>query len=314
MAIFKLKPSCKDYLWGGRKLIDDFAKDYKGDKLAETWELSCHKDGHCYIANGEYSGRTLKEYIDDNGMEVLGKNCEQFEEFPVLVKFIDAFDDLSIQVHPNDEYSRKYEGQSGKTEIWYIVECDEEAYVYYGLNQKVTKDEIRKHVQEDTLLEVLNKVRVKKGDVFYVEAGTIHAIGKNVLIAEIQQNSNITYRLFDYARTDAKGNRRELNVDKAIDVVITSKSNRDYEFGDHMASCKYFTVDKYDITEENEKSIEVLEKSFISVLVVEGEGILTNIDEITIIKKGDSFFIPANSGRVCLKGEVTVLVTTIPEN
>ena len=178
MAILKLKPACKDYLWGGHRLADEFGIEYDGDILAEAWELSCHPDGPSIIVNGEYAGRTLKEYIDEKGMEVLGENCRRFREFPILTKFIDARDNLSVQVHPNNRYALKHEGQYGKTEMWYVLDAIPGSFLYYGFREEITREEFAKRIQENTLLEVLNAVPVKKGDVLFIESGTLHAIGE----------------------------------------------------------------------------------------------------------------------------------------
>ena len=198
MAIVKLCPSYKDYLWGGKKLITDFYKEYDGDVLAESWELSCHKDGPSYIAAGEYAGETLEQYIIMEGKKILGRHARKFSKFPVLIKFIDAAEDLSVQVHPGDEYAIKNENQYGKTEMWYVVDCEEGASLYYGFAREVSTEELEQRIRDNTLLEVLNKIYVKKGDVLFIEPGTIHAIGKGNVIAEIQQNSNVTYRVYDY--------------------------------------------------------------------------------------------------------------------
>ena len=178
----------------------EYGKEYEGDVLAETWELSCHPDGPSYIMNGAYQGKTLQEYIDGEGKEVLGTHCRRFRDFPILTKFIDAKDNLSIQVHPDNRYALKNEGQYGKTEMWYVMDAGEGAYLYYGFRQEISREEFERRIKEDTLLEVLNAVPVQKGDVLFIESGTIHAIGKDILIAEIQQNSNVTYRVYDYGR------------------------------------------------------------------------------------------------------------------
>ena len=205
MALLKLKPSFKDYLWGGHRLVDDYQKEYDGAILAESWELSCHPDGPSYIVNGEHAGKTLREFIETEGKEVLGTNCERFEDFPILAKFIDARDSLSIQVHPDDAYALKYEGQYGKTEMWYVMDCEPGAYLYYGFNREVSAEEFAERIEKETLEEVLYKVEVHKGDVLFIEARTLHAICKGILIAEIQQNSNLTYRIYDYGRVGADG-------------------------------------------------------------------------------------------------------------
>lgn len=308
MAILKLKPSCKDYLWGGTKLKEMFNKEYDGEILAETWELSCHQDGPSYVVGGECDGYSLADYIEKFGKAILGENCEKFENFPVLIKFIDARDNLSIQVHPKDDYALKNEGQYGKTEVWYVLDCKKGAYLYYGFNKDVSKEEYKERIEKDTLLEVLNKVEVKKGDVFFIEAGTIHAIGKDITIAEIQQNSNLTYRVYDYARVGKDGKKRELHIEKAIKVTNTNKLEIKENNSEHMADCKYFTVDKIEL---NQKGCEILvdEKSFKHILFVDGEGEITLNDENIKCNIGDSFFITANTGIVTLTGNSNVLIT-----
>ena len=197
MCILKLKPSCKDYLWGGHRLADEYGVEYDGDVLAEAWELSCHPDGPSYIVNGSYAGKTLQEYIDGEGKEVLGTNCRRFRDFPILTKFIDAKDNLSIQVHPDNRYALKNEGQYGKTEMWYIIDCEPDSYLYYGFSKEISREEFAHRIADDTLLEVVRKVPVKKGDVFFIPSGTLHAIGPGILLAEVQQSSNVTYRIDD---------------------------------------------------------------------------------------------------------------------
>ena len=193
--MLKLRPSYKDYIWGGHRLAEEYGKEYDGDVLAESWELSCHPDGPSTIVNGAHAGKTLQQYIEDEGKEVLGSHCRRFKDFPILIKFIDARDNLSIQVHPDNRFALKNEGQYGKTEMWYVVDAGKEAFLYYGFKKEISKQEFAKRIEEDTLLEVLNAVPVHKGDVLFIESGTIHAIGKDILIAEIPQNSNVTYRV-----------------------------------------------------------------------------------------------------------------------
>ena len=205
MSILKLKPACKDYLWGGHRLVDEFHVDYDGPVCAEAWELSCHPDGPSVIENGPFAGKTLAEYIKAKGQQVLGTHCRRFREFPILTKFIDAKDNLSIQVHPGNRYALSHEGQYGKTEMWYVIDAEPGAFLYYGFKKEISKEEFRERIENNTLLEVLNAVPVKKGDALFIESGTIHAIGKGILIAEIQQNSNVTYRVYDYGRVGKIG-------------------------------------------------------------------------------------------------------------
>lgn len=187
---------------------------------------------------------TLNSYIKSKGRDVLESNCEVFEEFPILVKLIDAKENLSIQVHPDNIYALENEGQFGKTEMWYIVDCDEDAYLYYGFSKKIDKQEFEKRIKENTLLDVLNKVYVKKGDVLFIEAGTIHAIRKGIVIAEIQQNSNVTYRVYDYGCVGADGKKRDLHIEKALDVTNRKPIIKEKSFCPHIAVCDYFIFDK----------------------------------------------------------------------
>ncbi len=310
MSILKLSPSCKDYIWGGRRLIEEFGKEFSGDVLAETWEISCHKDGLSTISTGEYKGKTLLTYIQEQGTQCLGTNAASFEYFPILVKLIDAKDDLSIQVHPDDSYALKHENQYGKTEMWYVVDAKEGAFLYYGFSKTVSKEELKERIRNNTLLEVLHKVSVKKGDTFFIEPGTIHAIGKDILIAEIQQNSNVTYRVYDYGRVDANGNGRELHIDKAVDVINRNHGLQSKKFDSHLADCDYFTVDK--IILDQPYTGKVTDESFVGFLFVEGEGSILDSDTNLDFKKGDAFFIPAKEGTYTITGTGVALKITLP--
>ena len=314
MSVFKLRPSCKDYLWGGHRLVDEYGKEYEGEILAETWELSCHPDGPSTIVNGVYAGKTLEEYIEEAGKEVLGKNCRRFRDFPILIKFIDAKQNLSIQVHPDNRYALKNEGQYGKTEMWYVMDAGKDAFLYYGFKKEISKEEFAGRIQEDTLLEVLNAVPVQKGDVLFIESGTIHAIGEDILIAEIQQNSNVTYRVYDYGRVGKDGKKRDLHIEKALAVtnrVPLIKSKSSYP---HVADCDYFTVDKLNLDGQMMRRMEgyVSEESFVSILILDGKGTVSCGDQVTY-KKGDSLFLPAGSGTYVIEGNCDALITTIRE-
>lgn len=317
MAVLKLTPAFKDYLWGGTRLRDDFQKDCDFDKIAESWELSCHKDGPSTIANGEFKGLTLSEYIDKAGKSVLGTDCEKFENFPILIKLIDAKDNLSVQVHPDNEYAQRVEGEYGKTEMWYIVDCDEGATLLYGFKDTITKDEFAQRIADNTLLEVTNAVPVKKGDVFFIQAGTLHAIGKGILIAEIQQNSNTTYRIYDYGRVGKDGKPRELHVEKAKDVTDlcpakaypeTPVEQKDGYTSKLLSSCDYFTT--YAVDVDSEAVLEADEKSFLSLLILDGECEIT-ADDTVKAKKGDSIFVPAGTGKVIVNGKCQAILTRV---
>ncbi|MCI9525749.1 MAG: mannose-6-phosphate isomerase [Lachnospiraceae bacterium] len=315
MSILKLKPSCKDNLWGGSRLKEEYGKECEGDVLAETWELSCHPDGYSTIANGEFAGKTLKQYIDEMGKEVLGSNCRKFKDFPILVKFIDAKENISIQVHPDNHYALKNEGQSGKTEVWYVMDAGEDAFLYYGFNREITEGEFIKRIREDSLVPVLNAVRVRKGDVLFIEPGTIHAIGKDVIVAEIQQNSNVTYRVYDYGRVGKDGKKRELHIEKAIAVTNFHPSVKDNRSYPHVAKCGYFTVDKLNLDGAIMQKMEgyVSEETFVNILVLDGEGVICDSGQAVEYKKGDSFFLPAGVGKYTVTGRCDALVITIPK-
>lgn len=313
MEILKLIAPCKDYLWGGNRLREEYYKTSPADKIAESWELSCHKDGESVIDNGAYKGKTLTEYLKAN-RAALGTACDRFEYFPVLIKLIDAKDNLSVQVHPNNDYAMRVEGEYGKTEMWYIVDCDEGAQLIYGFEKEISRDEFEQRIKSDTLLEVTNNVPVHKGDVFFIEAGTLHAIGKGILIAEIQQNSNTTYRVYDYGRVGADGKPRQLHIDKAIEVTELCPPKYDtkpegtpmaIEGGEKtlLRSCEYFNVNK--IKADGTVKLTASEKSFNSVLVLDGSGKVGGMNA----RKGDSFFIPAGNGEYEISGSVEVIVT-----
>lgn len=295
--------------------MEEYGKEYAGDVLAESWELSCHPDGPSVIANGDYAGKTLKQYVEEAGKDVLGSHCRRFKDFPILIKFIDAKDNLSIQVHPDNRYALKNEGQYGKTEMWYVVDAGEEAFLYYGFSREISKEEFARRIEEDTLLEVLNAVPVHKGDVLFIESGTIHAIGKDILIAEIQQNSNVTYRVYDYGRVGRDGKKRDLHIEKALAVTKRVPIIRDSKSYPHVADCDYFTVDKLNLDGKFMKRMEgnVSEASFASILILDGAGTITSGGETLVYRKGESFFLPAGSGAYHVEGSCDALITTIRE-
>lgn len=293
--------------------MTEFGKEFSGDRLAETWELSCHPDGPSIVANGEYAGATLNEYILMEGKKVTGTKSRKYDQFPLLIKFIDAKEDLSIQVHPNDAFALENEGQYGKTEMWYIVDCEEGASLYYGFSKEISREEFVKRIEDKTLLEVLNKVEVQKGDVLFIEPGTIHAIGKGNLIAEIQQNSNVTYRVYDYGRKGPDGRERDLHIEKALQVTNRIPIMRRKSFEPHIVSCDYFKVDKIVLDGQLMKRMlgEIDNSSFASLLVLDGRGEVRSGMERMAVKKGDSIFITANTGEYELEGNFEALLTTV---
>ena len=306
MYTLKLKPALKDYLWGGTRLKTEYKMESDLEKVAEAWVLSTHKDGPSVVLNGELCGKTLTEAVEIFGADCLGENGKKFSYFPILIKLIDARDDLSVQVHPNDEYALKVEGEYGKTEMWYIVDCEEGAALYYGFKEEISKEEFRKKIADNTITDVLNRVPVKKGDVFFIPSGTIHAIGRGILIAEIQQNSNTTYRVCAYGRLGADGKPRPLHIDKAVEVtnLTPPPESKDLSAGT-FAECEYFKVRLF--STDKQKEIEVDNASFTSLLCLEGE---VSFDGVTLAK-GDCAFIPANRGKITFKGSATLIESRV---
>jgi mannose-6-phosphate isomerase len=313
MEMFKLTPACKDYLWGGDRLIKDFGIDYQGDVCAEAWVLSCHKDGASVVENGKFAGKTLTEVLQGEGKDFLGTNCDRFEDFPILIKFIDAKKALSIQVHPDDEYALKNEGQFGKTEMWYILDAKEGAFLYHGFEKEICKEEFEERIKNNTLTEVLHKEYVKKGDIVFVSPGTLHAIGEGIVIAEIQQNSNVTYRIYDYGRVGADGKPRQLHIQQSIDVTSLTKPEKYESPNEHMVSCNFFDVDHVTVSEGKGFKTVAGETSFVSILVTEGNAVITGGEKELTAKKGESVFVPAGLGKFAVSGDAELLITRIPE-
>ena len=229
MSILKLTPSCKDYLWGGSRLRTDFGVQSDLNPLAEAWVLSCHPDGPSYLPDGTM----LADYLAAHP-EAAGTDCKKFEMFPVLTKFIDAKNSISIQVHPSNEYALEHEHQYGKTEMWYVLDCEPGAFLYYGFDHEISREELEERIRNNTLTEVLNAVPVKKGDCFFIPSGTLHAICKGVVVAEVQQNSNVTYRVYDYGRVGADGKPRALHVKQALEVMRRTPPEQ-HDFSPHLA-------------------------------------------------------------------------------
>lgn len=318
---FLLKPSGKDYLWGGNRLNEDFNKKIDLEPLAETWECSTHPDGPSYVASGKYEGMTLIEVLKQHP-EYLGSHPNTKGELPILVKFIDAKKDLSVQVHPDDEYAKKYEnGQLGKTEMWYVLDATKSATLVHGFNYDMTPKDVKTAIENGNIEKYLNKVSVNKDDLFYIKSGTVHAIGAGTLVAEIQENSNLTYRLYDYNRIDKNGNLRELHIDKALEVLNYKASNkvrqpiRVYKYKNGFSSeffcrCKYFEVYKEKINTQNCKDMfkfKTQSNSFHVLLCVEGCGTLISDKETLPFFKGDCIFIPANSVELKMHGVASLL-------
>ena len=304
----KMKPVYKDYLWGGENLHKIYGKEPLF--IAESWEASDNKAGKSIIDNGFLKGKTIGEAAEILGAELLGSE----EEFSLLFKLIDAHDRLSVQVHPDDGFAFEFEnGSKGKTELWYVIHADDGARLIYGFKEDVTKEKFEKAIKNGNVEELLNSVEVSDGDAFFIPAGTIHGIGKGIIIAEIQENSDITYRVYDYDRRDINGNTRELHTDKALKVTDLkscegSEKVQGREYWDNtnkirkIISCEYFEVKVIDV--RNEITLETGENSQI-IFFVSGSGKIGDED----FKAGDTFLIPAKMGEYKISGNCRIFMT-----
>lgn len=314
----RLQAPLKDYIWGGTRLKTNFHKETSLEKVAESWELACHKNGQSIIINGPDRGKSLEEYLKAaDAASLLGTKMENYPYFPILIKLIDAYDDLSVQVHPDDAYALAHEGEYGKTEMWYIIDAKPGASLIHGLLPGVTKEALKKHIADDTLLEICRRVPVRAGDVFMIEAGTIHAIGRGILLAEIQQNSNTTYRVYDYNRIDKNGQRRPLHIKKALDVIRLTPKNPSAEPTPvrqegtsgicRIAHSPLFTV--YTIKIHDAYHGQTNQDSFQSLLVLAGTLTLRwSLGEEPMCA-GTSFFLPASFGPYTIEGNGLLLLT-----
>ena len=305
MKPFFLKPAYKNYIWGGNRLRD-YGKISDDACIAESWELSCHPDGESIIASGEYQGMSLRKFLQENS-DASGVHCQKFDRFPVLIKMIDARENLSLQVHPDNNYAWKNEHDWGKTELWYIIEAEPDSEIICGFKDTITKEQFKFAIEHHQILDWVQHIPVKAGDVFYIPAGTVHAIGKGILLAEIQQTSNLTYRIYDYDRG------RELHIDKALEVSRLAPAEplhleqpviREGYTAQYLKRSPFFTVQKITVLESSVGYYD----SFRHLLILDGEAVIDLGDEEMTVKKGDSLFIPA--GVFChVKGKCTALKT-----
>ncbi len=321
MNITKLTPFAVRTIWGGRKLIENYNVKTDLENCAEAWMLSCFKDFESKACGGEYDGMTMPEIIEKAGKEILGKNAENFDDFPILIKFIDAADDLSVQVHPDDEYAQAYNGGFGKTECWYIMDCEPGARIIYGFKNKITTEEFAKAIEENKIEDVVNYVEVKKGDFFFIEAGTLHAICKGILLAEVQQNSNVTFRAYDYNRFDAKCNGpRPLHIKETLDVTkceppcpsiptLTKVEKLDAATKTELVSFELFSVNRVEI-DGTYKSLAD-ENSFVHIMILDGCGKISCGGVTLDIAKGDGVFVPANAGEYVVEGKIEILESRV---
>lgn len=309
MEALKLIPVCKSYLWGGTRLKEDYRKHSEEATVAESWEVSVHRDGASVIANGAFAGKTLAEYFAADPQSL---GCAR--EFPILVKLIDAADKLSVQVHPSDVYARVHENDNGKTEMWYIADALPGSGIYCGLKKDSCAEEVRRLAEEKRIEEILNFIPVKTGDCFLIESGTLHAIGSGCLICEVQQSSNVTYRVYDYGRKGKDGRERELHLDRALEVInyhafedhTCSEPMRSVPGGGlrKLTACEYFVC--YEVLSQGELTLPA-QDGFLAVTAISGDGTVNGL----ACAKGDSFLIPAGVGlTVC--GELRLLISALP--
>lgn len=317
--MIKLKSVYQEYIWGGSKIHELLHKDTGTlPRVAESWEVSTHPAGKSIVENGAFRGKTLNEYFDQIGWGTAGRYAVRNHQLPILIKYIDAKENLSIQVHPNDKYARKHEGDNGKNEMWFVLAADEGAFIYLGFSRDVTKEEIKRRIADNTLEEVLNRVEVKPNEAFYIPAGTVHAIGAGCLICEVQQTSNVTYRIYDYGRTDENGKPRELHVKKALDVLDYRRTEiADLKRRDTMSMERYIdgmfgrngkcTLLKYEA--EGDLTILLPVSHLTFALVIDGSGKLYAGDSEEAFERGDTWMIHGRATRV--SGKCKVLFVAI---
>ena len=315
---FKLKYACSAAIWGGNKLIREWGKRSELSPLAETWELSCRDDGMMsYIENGEDAGLSLAEYIKKHGGSAVSDTYDG-GRFPLLIKFIDAAGDLSVQVHPDDAYAQLTAGDSGKTEMWYIVDAEDGAEIICGLYDGISSEDFANAVSKNDYSSVLRRVNVKRGESYFIPAGLAHAIGGGILIAEIQQNSDLTYRIYDYDRVGADGKKRQLHIAQALDVVrpFTEEEINSVRYAkggendpECLAKSDYFSV--FSIALDGERDFTAEKESFHCLLCVDGEADLVFEEKEYHLSRGECMFVPAGMGKYSLQGKATVLLSTL---
>ena len=312
----KFKPILKERLWGGTKLKDVLNKPIKSDITGESWELSGVKGDISQVSNGDLEGTSLQDLLDDQAEALMGKSVvDRFgKEFPILIKFIDAKQDLSIQLHPNDELAKKRHNSFGKTEMWYIMDADPGAKLIVGFNRDVEKAEYVKSIEEGTLTELMNYEEVDEGDTFFINTGKIHAIGAGVLLAEIQQTSDITYRVFDFNRRDKDGNLRELHTSLAIDAIDYEKKDdfkvdypKQQDMVNPMVDCPYFKTNFMELSKPMKQDLSDRD-SFTIYMCVGGSATIHNDWGSVPIKKGETVLVAASSTYVDIDTQQTKLL------
>ena len=320
MELFKFEPLLKQTIWGGDKIVTFKHLESDLDSVGESWEISGVPGDESVVANGEYKGKTLNEVLAEMKDKLVGAdNYKRFgDRFPLLIKFIDARQDLSIQVHPDDETAHRQGKPIGKTEMWYVMDSDENASLKVGLKKKITPEEYAQMVENDTICDALGNYKVKSGDCFFIPAGRIHAICSGSFIAEIQQTSDVTYRIYDYKRKDKNGNYRQLHTKEAaeaIDYTVLDNYRTEYtpvkNEATPLVSCPLFTTAVYDLTEPMTLDYSELD-SFVILIALKGEGtILTSSGETFSFREGESVLLPATTDMVKVEGTIKFLETFV---
>ena len=320
MELFKFKPLLKQTIWGGNKIVAFKHIQSDLENVGESWEVSGVPGDESVVANGEYKGKTLNEVLAEMKQKLVGEeNYKRFgDRFPLLIKFIDARQDLSIQVHPDDETAHRQGKAMGKTEMWYVMDSDEDASLKVGLKKKITPEEYARMVEDDTICDALGNYQVKSGDCFFIPAGRIHAICSGSFIAEIQQTSDVTYRIYDYKRKDKNGNYRELHTKEAaeaIDYTVLDDYRTEYtpvkNEATQLVSCPLFTTAVYDLTEPMTLDYSELD-SFVILIALKGEGsILMPSGETYSFCEGESILLPATTEMVKVEGNIKFLETFV---
>ena len=315
----KLTYTAKTALWAGKRLKEEFGKKSDFETVSETWELSVREDEMARVIGGEADGMTLAEYFETAGYDCVTPSFKKGDRFPLLVKLIDANDILSVQVHPDDKYARDVENDSGKTEMWYVVDAKEGAELVFGLKDGLDERDFAKAVAKNRIGDVMNYRKVKAGDTYFIPAGMLHAIGAGILIAEIQQNSDLTYRVYDFDRVGADGKLRPLHVDKALAVTrpyteeqveaIRYARQKVEGVGELLANSEYFGARK--ILLDGDVALVADASSFLSVLCIDGEGSIIHDGVSYSVKKGDSYFIPAGMGEFAVSGKCTLIASNV---
>ena len=316
----KFKPLLKQTIWGGDKIIPFKKLSESLDNVGESWEISGVKDNETIVADGPMEGKSLNAVVEEMGAKLVGRdNYKRFgNEFPLLIKFIDARDDLSIQVHPTDEIAVRQGRERGKTEMWYLMESDPGAKLYSGLKSEITPDQYKDMVENDTICDALAQYEVKADDVFFLPAGRIHAIGTGCFLAEIQQTSDVTWRIYDFKRKDKNGNYRELHTKQAaeaIDYHVEKDYRTEYRpeknQGVNLVNCPYFNTAVYDLDEPMTLDYSELD-SFVILIGLKGEGTITDAEgNTTSLKAGETVLIPAEETEVKVAGSVKFLETYV---